>query len=597
MSTAKKLNSQADEVYESLQQIPFFAHFPVEFLHELATACDLVTFEVGEEILTQGQVNQHLFFLLEGRVSVAVDEGIVAELMNIGDVIGEMSVITKQPCTATIIADSEVKVLRLGVAHLEEHKEAQSDRFKYLLYRVYASVLTNKLHETNQRAKHLEALGMGLQKAQRELQEINASLEKKVKERTQDLQSKSEALQASHSKLEAQNLELVTSHKKLEELYATKETTFSKLEELHNQHLLPLRKDIEDLKSQVPEATQPALAQVTRQLEETLALLEPLSSLYSSEQAMKSKKVLLVESNKKQQILAKLALGGTGVKLDMVSSVDELENRGSDSGFDVIFLDSAAFASASDLKERFPHSRIVLMTTDSIRNDFESLMKAPFLPNIVSRAESDRAFTVKNIVTTVTKLTSKDFFGLEKYLSWGADVRWTPVVSSDKRADYLQTMDQYFESLGIRRTARERAALVGEELLMNAIYDAPVDHEGKSLFNHLNRKEVIYLKPNQQAKIRYATDGMLLAVSVEDPFGSLSGKVILNYLESCYQDRAGSMNENKGGAGRGLHQIVENSDLVVFNIHPKVKTEVIALFHLDNKDAQSKEPSFHLFIA
>jgi hypothetical protein len=51
----------------------------------------------------------------------------------------------------------------------------------------------------------------------------------------------------------------------------------------------------------------------------------------------------------------------------------------------------------------------------------------------------------------------------------------------------------------------------------------------------------------------------------------------------------------KGGGGRGIHQIIENADLVVFNIRPNVRTEVIALFNIDPKAQGDKHPSFHLF--
>ena len=91
---------------------------------------------------------------------------------------------------------------------------------------------------------------------------------------------------------------------------------------------------------------------------------------------------------------------------------------------------------------------------------------------------------------------------------------------------------------------------------------------------------------------------MLIAVSVQDPFGSLKGSVILRYLEANYGGMAQDINstENKGGAGRGLHQIVENSDLVVFNVDPRKKTEVIALFNVEAKETAINNPSFHLFV-
>ncbi len=91
---------------------------------------------------------------------------------------------------------------------------------------------------------------------------------------------------------------------------------------------------------------------------------------------------------------------------------------------------------------------------------------------------------------------------------------------------------------------------------------------------------------------------MIFAISVSDPFGSLKGGTLLKYLERNYEGTAAELNveEGKGGAGRGLHQIVENSDLVVFNVEPGKKTEAIALFNVEAKEAATQTPTFHFFV-
>ena len=98
---------------------------------------------------------------------------------------------------------------------------------------------------------------------------------------------------------------------------------------------------------------------------------------------------------------------------------------------------------------------------------------------------------------------------------------------------------------------------------------------------------------------RFATDGVLMAISVEDPFGGLDAVTLFKYLEKCYSG-TGSLNDgrtDKGGGGRGLHQIIENSDLVVFNIDPGKRTEVIALFNTDQKSGVQRNPNLHFFKA
>jgi len=245
-----------------------------------------------------------------------------------------------------------------------------------------------------------------------------------------------------------------------------------------------------------------------------------------------------------------------------------------------------------------PNVQLVLVTSEMVPNYLPQLRKLSTIPHIVSRNEEDRTFTIKNILTTVIKLLGRDLFGLEKYMAWGVDVQSRLIVSSSKRGDAMAEVDRYFEKLGVRRSNRDRMRTVLEEMLMNAIYDAPADKDGVALYNHLPRTTELNLKPEEQSIMRFATDGLIVAVSVQDPFGSLKGSTLLKYLEHNYAGNFGDINaqEGKGGAGRGLHQIVENSDLVVFNIEPGRRTEAIALFNVEAKESILNHPSFHFFV-
>ena len=104
------------------------------------------------------------------------------------------------------------------------------------------------------------------------------------------------------------------------------------------------------------------------------------------------------------------------------------------------------------------------------------------------------------------------------------------------------------------------------------------------------------MKAEEQGVFRYACDGVLLAVSVEDPFGTFHRETILKYLESNYEGRAGTLQERKGGGGRGLFQIIKTTDLVVFNVKPNIRTEVIAIFNIvPEKSKSGTTTSFHYF--
>ncbi|MGZ5280480.1 MAG: response regulator, partial [Pseudobdellovibrionaceae bacterium] len=302
------------------------------------------------------------------------------------------------------------------------------------------------------------------------------------------------------------------------------------------------------------------------------------------------KKVLLLEPNKKQQNIVKTAVGSTGVQLLIASTLEEAQAAFSEKP-DVILCD----ASSSEFllwtqKQNFTGETVMI---ESPELNFDRLLSLNFVHNVISRSPDDRAGTVKSLLTTLTKILHNNYFGIEKYLAWGTDIQSKKLTNSKDRNDMREDMLTHFRSLGIRGALLDRVQVAIEEMMMNAVYDAPVDIEGKSLFNHLPRTTEIRLHEKQQPDIRFGCDGNLLAVSIQDPFGALPREVIIKYLQSCYNNQAGIMNADKGGAGRGLHQILESCDWTIFNIKPGERTEVIGLFDIDQK--RDGLPQFHYF--
>ncbi|MEZ0391480.1 MAG: cyclic nucleotide-binding domain-containing protein [Pseudobdellovibrionaceae bacterium] len=302
-------------------------------------------------------------------------------------------------------------------------------------------------------------------------------------------------------------------------------------------------------------------------------------------------RVLLLEPTKKQQNILKTAVGGAGVPLDIASNLDEAKGLYQEHVPAIIFCDDTmseflAWVNAQGYKGHF-----VMM--ESLTINFQRLMDLNFIRNVITRDPEDRTGTVKSILTSLSKILHKNYFGVEKYLSWGTDVKTVKVAKSKDRGQLKEGMLTHFKSLGIRGAILDRVQVAAEEMLMNAIYDAPVDIEGKSLFNHLPRTTEVELNPNQQSELSFGCDGNLLAVSILDPFGALRQDILIRYLDSCYNGAAGTLNANKGGAGRGLHQILESCDWTIFNVEAGSRTEVIALFDIDQK--RDGPPQFHYF--
>jgi CheY-like chemotaxis protein len=467
-------------------------------------------------------------------------------------------VINKSDAMASVRALDIVTVFVVQESNFNNLPEEKRQTFKVLMNQVLTQVLVLRLDRTNDRAKKFEATNKELQKTQESLKDLNRTLENEIVRRSQELVHKVRSLS---------------------------EVNLSSTAKQMNHEIQANAQTVDIVK----------LRQWSNNISEVVDLLKPVVDLSERQGQTHFRRVFLCDGNKKQQTIAKLALGGTGVGLEVFSTGEEMITGLHASGADLVLIDVEMADSVAEIKARWPNMPLVIMLGQDISSYLDLLKRFPAHPYFVSRNPENRALTIKSLTTTVAKILNKDFFGFEKYLSWGAHVVESKITCSDKRPDEIEKMEEHFKSFGVRSTFLEQAHTVAEEMLMNAIYDAPADGEGKPLYNHLSRMDRVELSADQAVTLRYGTDGVLLAVSVTDPFGMLTKKVLQSYLEKNYNgEETGSA--EKGGAGKGLHMIVANSDFVVFNVKSGKKTEVISFFQLErNKDETETKPTFHLF--
>jgi hypothetical protein len=186
---------------------------------------------------------------------------------------------------------------------------------------------------------------------------------------------------------------------------------------------------------------------------------------------------------------------------------------------------------------------------------------------------------------TSEKLVSGDVFGLEKYLPAGVTIG-ERVVGSDveKRAATARVI-AWAESIGARRPVVHRLTSVVDELLMNALHDAP-------------RGSV---SPERRAVLRWGADERTLAVSVADEFGTLRQRDLIGHVRRARNERGRPNPANNGatnGAGLGLYLVLANVASLIVNVHPGRKTEVVCLFDLargSNPAIAAGVRSLHVF--
>jgi hypothetical protein len=282
-------------------------------------------------------------------------------------------------------------------------------------------------------------------------------------------------------------------------------------------------------------------------------------------------------------------LKGTGSTVEFCDSVSDAAQQ--ESPPNLLFLDQESRRKAS-----VPHllqavgedGKIVIIGESIADNEFVSLMRQQPLNHIVSNGDD---FDEGELVVTSVKLLKGDIFGLDKYLSWGVDVQARTVRDYDQKRQALEQISAYAKQVGARRKVAARIENVADELLMNAIYDAPTAAQAGA-----NQSWKFLSTRSKAAGLSYACDGRYFAIAVVDHYGELHKETILDNLIRA-REEGGRPRQETAGAGLGIYFVLSSVTRYIANIQPGRKTEIICLFDLreSGKEAGNCARSLHIF--
>jgi len=208
----------------------------------------------------------------------------------------------------------------------------------------------------------------------------------------------------------------------------------------------------------------------------------------------------------------------------------------------------------------------------------------------------DAQFDDEEFIVTATKALRGEIFGLQKYFPWGVTAFSMVVKSYEEKTKAIDILMAYANLAGVRGPVRDRIQLVCDELMMNALYHAPVDPKGNELYAGKTVKELAQLEEVAPIEVRSACSGRYFGVSVRDGSGSLRRERALEYLRKAQSSAA--IESKSTGAGLGLVSVLRSVSKLVFNIEPGGSTEVIALFDMELfGKGKVGARSLHLFAA
>jgi hypothetical protein len=324
--------------------------------------------------------------------------------------------------------------------------------------------------------------------------------------------------------------------------------------------------------------------------------------------------ILVVHADRKTQRIVQRILGATGHQIDIAEDLDQAVRLVGHTAPALIVIDGALALSDGRLgrtAEPPVHSyggsgsavagarALVAAATARGTTACLTLLPGP-APGDVPRLLAVGAVTnllvhpmpilAEELTITAQKLLRGDLFGLEKYLLWGAQPREVTLVRSSHRHELIELVSQAVRAAGQSPRVASSAMLISDELLSNAVHNAPVDAAGNFYRRDVPRDADFPLDEQHQVRLRWACDARYVAIEVRDRWGTLTRDGILRALSRS------EVRDHGGGAGMGLALTYRSCDHLVFNLAPGEASEIIAL--IDVRSPPTERPaasSYNLF--
>ena len=217
-------------------------------------------------------------------------------------------------------------------------------------------------------------------------------------------------------------------------------------------------------------------------------------------------------------------------------------------------------------------AHVTVVTPRASLSDLTHYLHDDRVNHVIVGDELDRG-----VFVTAQKLLTGDIFGIEKYLPEGTPVHYARLRDFEGRGKAIQTVLDFAEESRMRRQVRTAIGQVCEELLMNALYDAPVDADGKQVFAELDPHDRTHTRSPRPVSIRYAATEDVFAVAVRDRFGRLAKNTILAYIDKCITS-PNQIDRKTYGAGLGLYLVANAAATYVVNVAYGIATEVVCTF-------------------
>lgn len=232
-----------------------------------------------------------------------------------------------------------------------------------------------------------------------------------------------------------------------------------------------------------------------------------------------------------------------------------------------------------------------------IQNDKNAFNKIHFIVDTRDKHILNELFTTKNLVNIlfrcyeqpelgaesyspiIKSLDLPDVHGLEIFLGPNSEIEKIRFDDSLAKGFISNTVQFQLNQFGINELIIPFISSAADELIMNAIYNAPVDNHGRRKHNQESMKASFKLEGRDVVEMQFAISEKGIAISVVDLYGSLSPEAVWPHIARGFEDDRADLGDSKDtGAGIGLARIIRSGGSLYFACKPGKRTEAMVFY-------------------
>lgn len=206
------------------------------------------------------------------------------------------------------------------------------------------------------------------------------------------------------------------------------------------------------------------------------------------------------------------------------------------------------------------------------------LVESPLLGHFILRKFENIEQSAQHYSRIVRVSGGDKEFGLASFFGPQAKIQTVKLLKSSQKQDAVEATRQFLIAAKFKARMATSIANAVDEILMNAIYDAPVDAMGKPLHVSAARTTELDLSGPSEVELQIGFDGTHIAISAIDLYGSLEKTRLMAHLARHYATDEYKVKGTKAGAGIGLATIFKMGGSVLFRAEAQTKTESTVIF-------------------